>query len=215
MAKQNRFKTIPDILFHKLVSETENYSSVIEYRKEFMWFENKIYKKLMSLNLSEDEIYTLLTNVFVYSKMPFKMIITKAKTSKSKISHQFCIPIRTVENWYAGKSPCPVYISLMILKHYHLLNLGKYIKLQSDIEYEQSKPLIYEHSDDFELKKLSKKSKKRVNNNTEKRSYAQDYLNNSQLAKDMAYLDVLFNKNGKFRQKEERDKLSDEFNKRF
>ena len=214
MKTNNKFKIIPDILFHQLTSETEKYPSQMEYRQSIARFDSKYYKKLIKCGLSENEIYDLLTNIYMYSRMPFKLILSKAKTSKSKVSHRFCIPIRTVENWYAGTSPCPFYISLMILKSYHLLDLGKYVKLENDIEYQRSKPLIYEHSDDYELKQLSKKAKEKSKKHIpdEKPHFASDYLKSqSQLAKDMAYLDVIFEKNGKMRSYKDREPLEKEF----
>ena len=75
--------------------------------------------------------------------MTFKEIMEAAGAKKSEISHIFCIPIRTVEDWYSGKNRTPSYVKIMVLKHFHMLDLGKYVRLSSSIEHIKTQPSIY------------------------------------------------------------------------
>lgn len=43
-----------------------------------------------------------------------KEIAAAAGLSCRKLAERFCIPYRTMEDWSAGKSTCPVYIRLMM-----------------------------------------------------------------------------------------------------
>lgn len=43
-----------------------------------------------------------------------KEIAAAAGLSCRKLAERFCIPYRTMEDWSAGKSTCPIYVRLMI-----------------------------------------------------------------------------------------------------
>lgn len=44
----------------------------------------------------------------------FKEIAAAAGLSCRKLAERFCIPYRTMEDWSAGKSTCPIYVRLMM-----------------------------------------------------------------------------------------------------
>ena len=78
-----------------------------------------------------------------YPVCSFRNILDKAGVKKSEIANTFCIPIRTIEDWYTGKNICPAYIRLMLIRHYYLINLGKYVYLDSEQKRKLNKPKVY------------------------------------------------------------------------
>lgn len=135
-----RLKIIPDRVFHKLWNHASNmdentYISSMSSDKSFP------YKRY---GLDYVEAVNILKRIHKYRSLSFKDIAEITGTKKSEISHIFCIPIRTVEDWYGGISNPPSYILLMMLKYFHLLDLGKYVRLQSSMDFYMNKPGIYE-----------------------------------------------------------------------
>ena len=163
MAKRSSRKTyiIKDIVFHRLWDESLKIKTLSDYRASVTRYDNKDYSYLLSLGLDELMIYDLLTEIFRLSHMGFKVILDKARVKKAYVSHAFCIPIRTVESWYDNISPCPPYIRLMLIKHFYLMDLGKYVTLKSIKERDNFKKSTYAHSEEYEFKVLKKLAAKR------------------------------------------------------
>ncbi len=138
---RNRLKIIPDRIFHRLWDSIEKYSD----REAFMsdLSSDPSLFNYISYDLTYPECIYLLKSIYNARNMTLKEILKATGVKKSDISHIFCIPIRTVEDWYSGKNRTPSYIKLMVLKHYHMLDLGKYVRLESAIEHERTQPPIY------------------------------------------------------------------------
>ena len=138
---RQRLKIIPDRIFHKLWDSIDKYDSTEDYvsalSTDSSLFNYNSYK------ITYSECIYLLKSLYKAKKMTFKELIEAAGAKKSEISHIFCIPIRTVEDWYSEKNRTPSYIKIMILKQFHMLDLGKYVRLQSSIEYIKTQPSIY------------------------------------------------------------------------
>lgn len=151
--RKPRVKIIPDREFHRLWDQAKRYSVSDDYIKAMIGDigENPCmnYKKY---HLDYVEYLDMLRLIYEMSVLTFRGILEQTGKRKSEISHIFCIPIRTVEEWYTGGNSCPVYIRLMLLKHFHLFNLGKYIKLESEVEYFATFPAIYEKRAESENK---------------------------------------------------------------
>lgn len=216
--KESRIKIIPDILFHTLWDQAEKYESSYNYIKDVTRFDSEYIDKIRATGLDEDDIYLFLRQIHTYRHMDMTEILKAANTSKAKVSHIFCIPIRTLEDWCSKKNKCPGYAKLMVLKQFHQFKLGKYVRLESEIVYKESKPSVYTHSDDYELNKMLRNSKKssprtstvdshyysstldlspnKDSHPTYKFSYAEDYAQNpnKRLSEDMAYIDRLMKK---------------------
>lgn len=142
---KKRNKIIPDIVFHKLWDGCGRYGRKEEYISSFTnpLKENYIdFKRKYELEI-EESIY-MLGSIYDLHGLSFREILEKAGATQAEISHIFCIPVRTVQDWYAGKKVGASYIWLMIIKYYHLLQLGKYVRLESQIRYLQTMPRIYE-----------------------------------------------------------------------
>lgn len=141
--RTKRKRIIPDKIFSKLWRGAEKEDDKKEYIRKYSSVSSENYTNLKLIGLEYEEGLYLLSEIYDKQKMEFKTILEAAGKRKSDISTTFCIPIRTVEEWYNGKNKCASYIRLMLLKHYHLLNLGKYIYMENEEEYERSKPAVY------------------------------------------------------------------------
>lgn len=140
-----RKKVIPDRLFNKLWTGAEKTNSKEEFIKKYTSPSSTEYvpfKKKFGIEYEESVI--LLSEIYDKQLMNFKEILVAAGKRKADISNTFCIPIRTVEEWYSGKNKCASYIRLMFIRQYHLLKLGKYIYTESEEKYKTSAPNVYE-----------------------------------------------------------------------
>lgn len=142
---RNKIKIIPDRLFFKLWREANSYKylNVNDYVSVFTSYNSKSLVDLKKYNLDYLEFTNILSNIYTVSNLSFEDIIKKVGCKKADISNIFCIPIRTVEDWYKNIHPCPSYIRLMIIRNFYLLDLGKYIYLESDISKIKNKPKVY------------------------------------------------------------------------
>ena len=144
-----KLKLISDRDFYKLWKsaneETKSYDFITKNRD---W----PYKKYC---LTYDEFSTLLRRIYNSAHLSFKEILDLKKITKAKVSNLFCIPIRTVEDWYSGINKCPAYIRLLLLRYFKIMYLGKYIKIEGVYNYDTSIPRTYEKKE--ELKEEPKK----------------------------------------------------------
>ena len=138
---RQRLKILPDRIFHKLWDSIDNFNDRDDYVSSLS-SEGSLFK-YDSLGITYSECIFLLKNLFKAKNMTFREIIDAAGAKKNEISHIFCIPIRTVEDWYSGKNRTPSYVKIMVLKHYHMLDLGKYVRLASTIDHIKTQPSIY------------------------------------------------------------------------
>ena len=126
--------------------EAQNAETMEDYVDAMTSFQSDKRIRLDKYNVSYDETYIMLKNIYEAYCLSFRDILEKADLKKSQASYEFCIPIRTIEDWYSGKNKCPSYIRFSIIRAYRLLDLGKYIYLQSEIEYVNRKKPIYNKS---------------------------------------------------------------------
>lgn len=140
MSRQ-RLKIVPDRIFHKIWNHIDKYTTMDDYVSSLS-MDPSIFN-YNSYGITYSECIYMLKSLYKAKNMSFKELIDAAGSKKSEISHIFCIPIRTVEDWYSGKNRTPSYVKIMLLKQYHMLDLGKYVRLASSIEYIQTQPSIY------------------------------------------------------------------------
>lgn len=130
-------KIIPDREFYKLWKSAISSKTIGEYINNNSEWNFKKY------NLEYDGFLFMLKEIFRCSRLTVKEIFDCAGTSKAKVSNAFCIPIRTVEDWYSEKNKCPDYIKIMFLRYFNIMNLGRYIKVESVAAYNEAIPRIY------------------------------------------------------------------------
>ncbi len=145
--RRPRLRILPDKAFRKIWDKANSGLMLDEYMRAFT--DSSAGKPCVDFKkyyIDYVESLELLKAVYETAQLSFFDILEKSGKRKSEISDMFCIPIRTVEEWYSGKNRCSAYIRLMLLKQFHLLSLGnKYIKLESEVLFLSSMPSIYEH----------------------------------------------------------------------
>lgn len=176
-----RVKIIPDKLFFKFWKaanegyDKQNYISnfTSSASTDFVDFKNKY-------GIYYEEAAEMLNNIYKTANMPFPEVIEKTGKKKSQIRDIFCIPQRTLEDWCYGKAKPNQSIKLMILRQFHILSLGKYIHVQSEIDFEELKPRVYKK------REVPVKRKDNIENEhyhqgiTEEDKKEQEYLNNQE-----------------------------------
>lgn len=138
---EGRRKIIPDRIFDQLWQQALTACDEHSYIHGCMYGSRRFnYAKY---RLDYVEAVEMLAGIYKAAHTGFPQLIKKAGVGTAAIAHTFCIPVRTVENWKSGKADCAPYIRLMILRYYHLINLGKYIYCQSEISYLDNRPSVY------------------------------------------------------------------------
>lgn len=133
MPKTKIIRVIPDKIFYRLWKAADSDMKIYEYIDSFVSPLSNTYidfRKKYKLNVLQ--VIGMLENIYRAFHMSVKDIIELSGKKKADIGYIFCIPIRTLEDWCAGKNKCPSYIRLMMIRKFGLLNLGKYIYLESD-----------------------------------------------------------------------------------
>ena len=126
-------------------SKAASYRELCNMAYESKHFSPAYMEKNSGIGL--EELYIVLENIYKAYNMTFEEIMTKAGTTNSKLRDCFCIPEKSIEAWKSGRNKCPDYIRLMILRYYHLINLGKYIYTEEYDNFLNTIPKVYEESD--------------------------------------------------------------------
>ena len=171
--QKKRIKIIPDRIFHKLWTEAEKYVDYEDYVSACI--SNSKLFNYKAHGLDYPEYAGMLKNIHKLRNYKLRDISETASKKKSELSHIFCIPIRTIEAWYSQINEMPSYILLMMLKHFHMFELGKYIRLESEIEYIETKPAIYAKRKDKEIPEAEDKQQKKQKSDFEKFMESEDY----------------------------------------
>ena len=177
MPVKQRVKIIPDKLFFKFWKaasegyDKQNYISnfTSATSADFVDFKNKY-------GIYYEEAAEMLSNIYEAANMPFPEIIEKTGKKKSQIRDIFCIPQRTVEDWCYGKAKPNQSIKLMILRQFHLLYLGKYIHVQSELDFAELKPRVYKKRELSEKQEYDVKEQHYDQEITEQDKEEQEYL---------------------------------------
>lgn len=152
MKHNDRVKILPDKVFYKLWTKANEFNIKQNYISNFTISTNADYINFdKKYNISYEKSIEMLSKIYDAYNMSFADIMNITRRTKAQLSKEFCIPVRTLEAWYDKTNKMPSYIKLMILKKYYLLNLGKYIYIESDLEYIKRKPKIYEKHEKLEL----------------------------------------------------------------
>ena len=164
MATKKRAKILPNNLFSTLWFEADKLDDKSEYINKFTSYTSKnVIKFKAKYDIEIEEAYNVLSEIFDKQHMTFKEILEAASKTKAEISHSFCIPIKTIDDWYTGRRKCPSYIRLNILRQYHLINLGKHIYTELEEEYKTSKPAVYrKHKNNIEPPTQKKEELKQI-----------------------------------------------------
>ena len=133
MPKNKIVKTLPDRIFYRLWKAADSDIKIYEYIDSFTSpLSNTYIDFRKKYKLDELQVIKMLDNIYRAAHLNVREIIDASGKKKADIGYIFCIPIRTLEDWCSGKNKCPSYARLMMIRKFELLNLGKYIYLESD-----------------------------------------------------------------------------------
>ena len=122
---------IPDRVFHKIWNVSCDYDEFSSFYNSITSVKSKNYIDLYKYGFDLDLIYDTLRSIHKYSHYSFSVFLDEYKIKKATISHRFCIPIRTIENWCNGSGKCAPYVMLMILECYNIKYLPDNIYTES------------------------------------------------------------------------------------
>lgn len=123
-------------------SKASSYRELCSMAYESKYF-NPLYLEKNS-GISLEDFYIVIEKIYKAYNMTFEEIMNKAQTTNSKLRDCFCIPEKSIEAWKSGRNKCPDYIRLMLLRYYHLINLGKYIYTEEYDNFLSTIPKVYE-----------------------------------------------------------------------
>ena len=127
-------KILPNRVFHTLWDDAQKYEKS-DFAKRFLHPHSEHYIDFeKKYHISDAEAQYLLNAIFECANLSVAEIVKRANVKESTIVHSFCIPRSTTAEWYYGRNPCPSYIRLMMVRHFHLLDLGRYIFIEEEID---------------------------------------------------------------------------------
>lgn len=80
---------------------------------EFHFLADRGWQEWMS-NYSDDELGKILLLIHELARKSIKEKREKLEISRTQMSRDFCIPVRTLENWENGYGDIPPYVEIMI-----------------------------------------------------------------------------------------------------
>ncbi len=106
--------------FHKLWSAACKEPNLNECLKQSLHAGGKSEFKFEKAGLDYPNAVTLLSSIHKLSHTSFKDLLEKIGKRKCEISDRYCIPIRTIEEWYSGNNRCPDYFRLILIRDFSL-----------------------------------------------------------------------------------------------
>lgn len=149
-------------------SKAKSYRELCSMAYESKYFNPKYLEKNSGIGI--EEFYTALEKVYEAYNTSFFNIMEKAEISNSGLRDCFCIPEKSIEAWKSGRNKCPDYIRLMLLRYYHLINLGKYIYTEEYENYLNSIPKVYVESEKDKDKKVKRSNSEKDKDQKVRRS---------------------------------------------
>lgn len=107
---------IKDREFHKLWDAANEINEFNTYFNTVNDSNSIYYVNLYKYKLNDLQIYDTLKAIHDISKMSINDILKEYKLTNAALSHKFCIPIRTIEDWKSTERTGPSYIKLMMLR---------------------------------------------------------------------------------------------------
>lgn len=133
MPKSKMIRVIPDRVFYILWKAAETSVKIYEFIDSYTSPLSETYIDFhKKYRLEELQTIKMLESIYNAAHLSIKDIIEASGKKKAEIGYIFCINIRTLEDWCAGKNKSPSYVRLMMIRKFGLLNLGKYIYLESE-----------------------------------------------------------------------------------
>lgn len=103
-------------LYYKLWQDAKNQPDKEMYIGKYDytdWFDE--------ISTNPDKVISFLEGIHDKIWMPFNDILSNSGFSKAEFSRRFCIPIRTVEDWYSGKRKMPEWAKKLIIEKLEIM----------------------------------------------------------------------------------------------
>lgn len=120
---------IPDRLYHKIWNTALEHENFELFYSEIT--NSSLKNKLIDVGIDYDKLYDLLKMTFTLTHSPTAKLLEENGIKNSVISHQLCIPIKTIERWKSGYSNCPSYMNLIIVRTFNIPYLPANIYIES------------------------------------------------------------------------------------
>jgi DNA-binding transcriptional regulator YiaG len=75
----------------------------------------------LSSGCVEDAEKKRLSKIWELAHLSMRELISRTGLSQTAFAKAAGIPLRTVQNWYAGSRDCPAYVRFLLAEHYGLL----------------------------------------------------------------------------------------------
>ena len=120
---------IPDRLYHKLWNTSLEHESFESFYSDVL--NSALRNKLNDIGIEFDKLYDLLKMTFTLTHSSTAKFLEENGIKNSVLSHQLCIPIKTIERWKSGYSNCPAYMNLIIARTFNIPYLPANIYIDS------------------------------------------------------------------------------------
>ena len=129
--RSRRLKILPDRIFHRIWCTAVEEKDRATFLAKMISGDGKTAIRPEKYRIDAVLWYDVLRGIHDAANLNMAEIVKMSGKKKAEISHYFCIPIRTLEDWCSGKSIPPSYVRLMLLREYGLINIGENVRLES------------------------------------------------------------------------------------
>lgn len=93
---------------------TRLYDEALSYKEVDFFIAERGWQEWMNSFEEVETITKILKTIYKYSRCPIKDIRNELNISRASFSRKYGIPLRTIEDWDAGKSKIPEYTEKLI-----------------------------------------------------------------------------------------------------
>ena len=133
--RNRRLKFLPDRIFHRIWCKALEEEEKATFLAKMVSGDGKTVINPSKYSIDAVLWYDVLCGIFDAAHLSVSEIVRLSGKRKAEISHYYCIPIRTLEDWCSGKSDPPSYLRLMLIREYDLFNIGKNVRLESEDKF--------------------------------------------------------------------------------
>ncbi len=150
--RTKRAKIVPDKVFDLLWSDCD--MSIDSYLDKYLGYSSPDRIDFSRFYMDDDMAYSMLKNIHKAYSLSVREIVSLSGANKYEIYHFFCIPRSTFSAWYSDTKGCAPYVRLMMIRHYGLLDLGKYVILESEYNERRSRLCVRQNRSRRKLSSL-------------------------------------------------------------
>ncbi len=130
--RNRRLKILPDRIFHRIWNLALSEDDKAIFLAKMITGDGKNVIRPQKYRIDAVLWYDVLRGIFDAAHMDMAEIVKSSGRKKADISHYFCIPIRTLEDWCSARSNPPAYVRLMLIREFDLLNIGENVRLETE-----------------------------------------------------------------------------------